>query len=538
MQASVASSRGSENVARVALAYFVLYSIGDALAVWHAVDGVDFKLWNAAPAMSLALLVRFGIRWWPAVFAAPLAAGFLHGATTEGWVWIAPRAFAEGSSVLIAAILISAKDRSGDFAPLRTVVTFFVAAAVAAGGIALVRLCEVLIAAPSETAALAVAGRIFVANLTAILCFSPILMFYDFAPTRVLRWPLISYETVMQIAALGAIVWEVFGRFANAEVHFFYVLFLPLAWITTRHGQRGAAIALAFVFLSAVVSDWLLIHTLRAGTELQLRLIVLAVTALLLGTMVSERRLSQEQVQAQQTELTHLQRLNIGSEMASALAHELSQPLTAAMNYTLAALRMIKAPDPDLERAAEVLSKGISQVEAAGQTVHGLREFMQKSELRLSLSHMDETVERAFHLVSAEADAAHIDLRAVGLSALPLVYVDQVRIVQVLVNLLRNAVQAISEAKMASGAITVSGMDKGDLIEISVADTGPGIVAEVMERLFLPFVSTKASGMGLGLAISKSILESHEGDLQAVALPQGACFKLTLPRSSAEIRDA
>ncbi|OJU29029.1 MAG: hypothetical protein BGN89_02650 [Alphaproteobacteria bacterium 64-6] len=254
--------------------------------------------------------------------------------------------------------------------------------------------------------------------------------------------------------------------------------------------------------------------------------------------MVSERRRSQEQVQAQQTELTHLQRLNIGSEMASALAHELSQPLTAAMNYTLAALRMIKAPDPDLERAAEVLSKGISQVEAAGQTVHGLREFMQKSELRLSRSRIDETVERAFHLVSAEADAAHIDLRSVGLPALPPVYVDQVRIVQVLVNLLRNAVQAISEAKMASGAITVSGMDNGDLIEISVADAGPGIAAEVMVRLFLPFVSTKASGMGLGLAISKSILESHEGDLQAVALPQGARFKLTLPRSSAEIRDA
>ena len=241
MQASVASSRGLENVARVALAYFVLYSIGDALAVWHAVDGVDFKLWNAAPAMSLALLVRFGVRWWPAVFAAPLAAGFLHGATTEGWVWIAPRAVAEGSSVLIAAILISAKDRSVDFAPLRTVSTFFVAAAVAAGGIALVRLCEVLIAAPSETAALAVAGRIFVANLTAILCFSPILMFYDFAPTRVLRWPLISYETVMQIAALGAIVWEVFGSRHRAGVRLPVGSCLGLAADTYAPGRHRAS---------------------------------------------------------------------------------------------------------------------------------------------------------------------------------------------------------------------------------------------------------------------------------------------------------
>jgi C4-dicarboxylate-specific signal transduction histidine kinase len=335
------------------------------------------------------------------------------------------------------------------------------------------------------------------------------------------------------------IAWEVFVLSADSEIHYFYLLFLPVAWITIRHGQRGAALALAFVYLAPVITDQVLTHDGKATAELQIRLGALAVTALLLGAMVSERRRSQEQMLTQQNELAHFQRLNVGWEMASALAHELNQPLSAAMNYSQAALRLISAPSPDLQRATNTLAKGVDQIELAGKTIHGLRNFMRKGELRLTLTRVDDLVDNAFRLVAGEAHAANVMLRAESLSELPPIMADQIQIVQVLVNLVRNAVQAIEAANMNKGTVTIAAAATADAVSVSVTDTGPGIEPQIEARLFEPFVTSKHSGMGLGLAISKSILNAHAGELLVEPSPRGgAAFRFTLPLAHAETTDA
>ena len=204
---------------------------------------------------------------------------------------------------------------------------------------------------PSEWEIALTSGRSFLSSATALIMVAPVLLMPALGRQEPMRRPLISAETFLQSLALAVVSWEVFGRFVNEEIHFFYVLFLPLGWIATRHGQSGAVVAIAVVYLAPLISDWFVPHREQAIIELQIRLCVLGVTALLIGAMGSERRLTQERMLARQAELAHVQRLNVGWEMASALAHEINQPVTAAMNYTQAALRMISAPAPDLEQS-------------------------------------------------------------------------------------------------------------------------------------------------------------------------------------------
>ncbi|MEW5726230.1 MAG: ATP-binding protein, partial [Pseudomonadota bacterium] len=365
----------------------------------------------------------------------------------------------------------------------------------------------------------------------------PAMVLHDPRRWRHLRG-LLSVEAMLQAAALAVIGYEVFGRFANAETHFFYLMFLPLAWVTTRHGQQGATLALAATFVAPLATDWIHGHEDHAVIELQIRLFALSVTSLLLGAMVSERHTAQTHMMARQTELAHVQRLNVGWEMASALAHELNQPLTAAMNYCQASLRILRANPADAERACEVLSKGIDRIERAGEIIHGLRDFMRKGDVRRVRMTVAEVVEDALRLVVAEANDSGVILHAGGLAGLPAAMADRTQVVQVLVNLARNAIQAIATSGIG-GTVAISARVGDEGLEVTVADDGPGLDDAVAARLFEPFVTTKDVGMGLGLSISKSILETNGGRLWAEqGAAGGTVFRFTLPLAEEELTDA
>ncbi len=520
---------------------FVLLYVGVSLAA--RAHGADFQFlpWDAGIALSFALLARMGARWAPLVVAASLAAAFARagsGGLSPPAVW---SACAEALACSAAALVLRSPEATiPDLNRVRPVVRLFfsVATASALNGLASA-VAMVTGGEPSEWEIALTSGRSFLSSATALIMVAPVLLMPALGRQEPMRRPLISAETFLQSLALAVVSWEVFGRFVNEEIHFFYVLFLPLGWIATRHGQSGAVVAIAVVYLAPLVSDWFVPHREQAIIELQIRLCVLGVTALLIGAMGSERRLTQERMLARQAELAHVQRLNVGWEMASALAHEINQPVTAAMNYTQAALRMISAPAPDLERVSAVMRKGLDQVERVGQIVHGLRDFMNKGELRLARTDISETVDDAIRLVSAEASATGVKLDVGGLAPLPSVMADKTQLVQILVNLIRNAIQALAAARPGSGAVTVTGRVGGNNVEIIVADNGPGIAPEIRDRLFTPFVTTKTSGMGLGLSISRSIAEAHHGQLTVESLASGGtAFHIVLPAAVPEPRDA
>lgn len=533
--------RSTLMTAAIAGGFVLVHVIVTLAARRHGDFVLQFHPWDAGVALSFALLARLGPGWAPLVFAAALCSGLLRSGASGPSLAIVWAALTQAVVCAAAAMVLRAPSGAvPDLNRVRPVARLFLSVALAA---ALVGLSHgILRLSAGSEAGWPVAlesGRRFLATATSLLMVAPLLLTLGGVRQGPVRRPLVSAETFLQILALAVVSWEVFGRFVNEEIHFFYLLFLPLGWIATRHGQAGAVAAMAVVYLAPLLSDWFVPHREQAITELQIRLSVLGVTSLLIGAMGSERRLTQESMLARQAELAHVQRLNVGWEMASALAHEINQPVTAAMNYTQAALRMIAAPVPDLERIAGVMGKSLDQVERVGQIIHGLRDFMNKGELRLARTDVPETVDDALRLVSAEARAAGVTLDAESLGPLPPVMADKTQLVQILVNLLRNAIQALSAAKPGTGVVSVSGRSGAGNVEIIVADNGPGIDPEIQKRLFEPFVTTKASGMGLGLSISRSIAEAHHGQLTVTGRAGGgAAFHIRLPIAARDANDA
>lgn len=254
---------------------------------------------------------------------------------------------------------------------------------------------------------------------------------------------------------------------------------------------------------------------------------------------LSERQEHQQRLQSVQAELLHVSRLSAAGEMASALAHELNQPLTAIASSVRAALRMLQdQPEGTLPpRAAEAMERAAAQSLRAGQIVRRLREFVLKGDVDRQLMELTPLVEEAaaLALVGARQAGVHVTFR---LDPVPIsVVVDRIQIQQVLLNLIRNAIDAMTETPDEGArremVISTSWPDASS-IEVAVADTGPGLAPEVAAKLFEPFVTTKAAGMGVGLSISRTIIETHGGRLWAQPNPVGGTiFRFTLPAGAA-----
>jgi signal transduction histidine kinase len=229
-----------------------------------------------------------------------------------------------------------------------------------------------------------------------------------------------------------------------------------------------------------------------------------------------------------QSELAHYGRLNEMGQMVSAFAHELNQPLTAANNYLRAAMRTQQAENIASPKLAELIAKADGQFTRAAGIIKRIRGFAAKKE-------PSEAAEEVAPLISEAAELAHLDprhrsaeLRLDIEDGLPSVLIDKVQIMQVLLNLLRNAFEAMEES--TNRRVTVSAARAGGMVEISVADTGPGLAPEVAAKLFQPFVTTKESGMGVGLSICRTLVDSQGGRLwYQEALQGGAEFRFSLP---------
>lgn len=514
--------------------YLALYVMADQAAL--APQGVVFFLspWDAAPALSFAFALRYGLPWLPAFFLAPLISHLLDASLVLAPDACVLRALCETAAIIAAPLLAGrGLQASLQLNCVKSAAVFMGVGIVAALLLTAASFAQALYAAPPLDWTLQTAFELFTARLVAILCIAPLILAFPgaswFKKLGNMSLPRFG-EALLQAGTLLATAWEVFGRFLESKVHFFYLLFLPIAWIASRHGQIGAGLALWVAFLVPMLTGAFFGQEAQAILGIHIRLGVLAVTSLILAALVAERRLAEARTQARQAELAHFQRVNVGWEMASALAHELSQPLTAAMNLAQASQRLLQSASPDPKRAAEIIGVAIDKIERAGEIIHGLREFMRKGKLELIPNDMRDILDDALRLASAEIHSSGAVVHTPPLVAYPKVRADKTQMVQVLINLIRNALQAMAQAKAPSPKIAVSIVDRNDMIEVVISDNGPGLPTEVMDRLFEPFVTTKASGMGLGLSISKSIMEAHNGRLWAENIePEGAAFHVLLP---------
>lgn len=239
---------------------------------------------------------------------------------------------------------------------------------------------------------------------------------------------------------------------------------------------------------------------------------------------------TQARLQELQSELVHVSRLSAMGEMAATLAHELNQPLGAISNYTKGCKRLLATPNPaSVAKSIEVLDKAAEQAQRAGQIIRRLREFVARGETEKRAEAVTGLIEEASALALVGAAEQSIVARVAVDPRAASVLADRVQVQQVLVNLIRNACEAMQEAPRRELSIAARPLGR-DMVEITVADTGPGIAAEVADRLFQPFVTTKRDGMGVGLSICRTIVEAHGGQLTVARNGSGgATFRLTLP---------
>jgi C4-dicarboxylate-specific signal transduction histidine kinase len=246
---------------------------------------------------------------------------------------------------------------------------------------------------------------------------------------------------------------------------------------------------------------------------------------------VTESVMAEEALNRARSELAHVTRVTTMGELTASIAHEVKQPIAAAVTSAQTALRWLEAQPPELGEVREALSRIVRAGKRAGDVVGRIRALVTKAPPQKDSVEINAAIREVVELARGEAARNGIFVRMDLAEGLPLVQGDRVQLQQVILNLIMNGIEAMSGIGEAPRELLISTRrDGAEAVLVAVADTGPGLTPGALEQLFAAFYTTKPSGLGLGLSICRSIIEAHDGRLWASANePRGAVFQFTLP---------
>jgi C4-dicarboxylate-specific signal transduction histidine kinase len=265
---------------------------------------------------------------------------------------------------------------------------------------------------------------------------------------------------------------------------------------------------------------------------------------MLIATDITARKQAEEAAARQAEKSQFTSRLITMGEMASTVAHELNQPLAAISNYCSGMISRVQSGSIDNEQLVSALEKTSRQAQRAGQIIHRIRQFVKRSEPQRQPAKVRDITDAVLELAVFEMKRRRVTLNTTVANRLPTIMADPILIEQVLLNLLKNAAEAIDSAQMPQSRRIIDlrvqqrkTEEQGQVIEFTVSDGGPGMKEEILSRLFEAFHSTKAEGLGIGLSLCRSIIESHHGRIKAEniyndATVTGCRFTFTLPIDS------
>lgn len=313
------------------------------------------------------------------------------------------------------------------------------------------------------------------------------------------------------------------------------------------HGSAGGEVARRVIFLMAIfpaMLGWLpllldserLTHTQIESVLAAVMILAIIIIVIRLAYRLDHHAALHAQAEANarqhQADLAHMVRLNTMGEMASGIAHELNQPLTAINNYARACQRILQNEGNDTHRIDEGLDSIQKQALRASEIIRRLRAFVRKQQPQKSKVCLEQLIHDALTLTKTTSTRPHTPLLVELDDALPDIRVDAIQIEQVILNIVQNALDALQEVEPQRRQVLVRGYLKdADTVQVDISDTGQGMDAELQARIFDAFVTTKGQrGMGIGLSLCRSIIESHGGMLWVSSAPQqGATFSFTLP---------
>jgi PAS domain S-box-containing protein len=615
----------------VACGYTVLHV---ALVSVDLLDPVTYPFgpaWNPAVGLALALLLMGGIVYAPVVaLAASLAAVIVGG---EGPF----RALADGGAMAIfcgagALVLRMSLHLELRLRSLRDLLLLFgVGVATAALHAAALLLVRSAFAEDIVSPFL----RLWAGDILGIVVITPFVLLH--VPPERLRWP--GLDNLVEGASILLVLWIDFGLHAAQKFRFFYLLILPLVWVATRHGLKGATAAVVLAQIGLLVAVQAVPFRDPSLTLLQVIMLTLSTTALLLGTVVSEqrraraaldavismapdgvmtideagrvesanpacerlfrctapdlvgqrlsallpavdvtslpvrgeaqtlrldgspllvevavsaasladrrlavavlrdisqRKASEARLWEHHAHLSNAVRLSVSEKLASALSHQLNQPLAAVVGYTRAAQRLLREGREPVATIVEAMDQAVVQATRAGEIIRRTREFLRHGDMAPIRVAVAGLIEEAARLAVPQHAARGVTLRVEVPADLPEVIADPMQVEQVLVNLLQNACDAVSGLASANREVLVSAArGEAGWVTVTVRDNGPGIAEDIAERLFTPFTTSKANGMGMGLFIAASIVEAHGGTMRVESRPgEGAAFSFGLPAAT------
>lgn len=488
----------------------------------HPLHGLDVTPWSPASALGLLFLVRYGGRAVPPLALAILAA--------DAWVrdlplpWLLACGLALQLSAgywLIATILRQRLGSKGMFSDRRGLIDWVTIAVIGTLFNSLLFIAGLALAGFLPPATVVETFlHYWLSDVVGILVSMPLLSLLLDARARTrLRRLLLGRES-LSLVSTGSVLALAFVAGEMTEFKYFSVLFLPIAWAAARQGLAGAVLTIGLSQVGVIIASHLLGLSALTLLELEMLVLVLALSGFFIGVVVDEK-------QRLTAELQQTLRLAAAGEMAGALSHELHQPLTALLAYTRACQQLL-AQGESGERLREVIDRIVAESQRAADVVSRLRDFFRTGTTRLERIWLREILSSVAERFSAQAKQQEIELVLHPAPPCAL-WADRLQFEVVLRNLLANAFEAAAERPQGERQVRVSAHQEGPgRVCVMVEDSGPGVAEEMVEHLFEAFHSSKASGLGLGLAISRAIIEAHGGSLWAEVAGHGV-FKLVLP---------
>jgi two-component system, LuxR family, sensor kinase FixL len=536
--------RSSEHASKwaVAVLYLTAYIILEWASFIHIHKGLPITPWDPGLGVAFALMIRGGPINGLILFAGMVVAETLVLQNDVDWpIDIGVAAVTALSYTSVAALVQRYFRIDADLTHLRDVLTLL-AAGLAGAVLDTILLSAFLLGVGQFDMrdVVQVARPLVIGDAIGIAVVTPLLLRF-----RVQRRPetrrLLSLapEGALYLCIIGVALWLITGSEGTHGFRLFYLLFVPVMIAAVRHGVDGACFSLAVTQFSLIGLLHFSGYEANEFTEFQSLALVLTVTGLIVGVVVSERRNSdriardaQARLAERRAEAAQVARVNLVSGMASALAHEINQPMTAARALGRSAQHLLRTPGSDLSRADNNLSTMLTHIDHAGDIVRRMRNFIRRGHPHVSTINARDMLEEALTLAHAEASARDVIVDLDVAADLPDLYGDRVQLEQVVLNLVHNAVDAIAGSGQSHGHVQVVARRHSapPRIEISVSDNGPGIDGELAGRLFDPLTTAKQDGLGLGLSICASIMEAHGGRVWLHSGKPGATeFRFSVP---------